>query len=162
MAAASPACTPDPRHAPLPQVLIEGVRVPGAVAREAGSTPALEVQFQVHFGVVLQQCEAFAARCRSDPCALLGGEQAEVHALLGQPDAATVTAVCEAISATADAVGSAHTAGEAAIAKARQARNEQRVVPARPLKDMELPYKMYRVRSATLLGGCTSAAMRFR
>jgi hypothetical protein len=130
-------------------VLIERVRPPAAVARDGGA-PALEVQFQVHFGSAQQLCHDFAARCRDAPAALLGDADAEVHALLGLPDADTATAVCEDVSAGSDAGSGKQppTAGEAAIAEARRAANESRVVPARPLTEMELPYKMYRVCAA--------------
>jgi hypothetical protein len=136
-----------------PQVLIERVRPPAVVAREAGAMPALEVRFQVHFGTAAQLCTQFAARCRSQPVCVLGAADAAVHALLGVPDETTAAATCEDVTYRSDAAGGNATAGEAVIARAKRASSEQRVVPARPLKDMELPYKSYRVRASCACHG---------
>ena len=142
------------------------MRPPAAVARDVGATPALEVRFQIHFGAAAQLCTQFAARCRSEPACVLGAADAAVHALLGEPDTTTASAVCEDVTYRGDASAASGmaTAGEAVIARAMRAHNEQRVVPARPLKDMELPYKSYRVRAlawwrvhAPLQASCTQA-----
>lgn len=131
-------------HASLTlQVLIERVRSPAAVARDAPGLPALEVSFQVHFGSRKQLCKEFVARCSQNLAAVFEQSGAAVTSPMGIPDAQTATFALEEVTDSGERPGSS---GDAAFANAQRPSSERSVVPARPLKDMELPYKSYRVR----------------
>ena len=125
------------------QVLIERVRSPVLVARDASGEPALEVSFQVHFGGDKLLCEAFVARCRENPAAAL--EWGSIPSALPMSVLDKKTAVF-----ALEEVCDSDTRPGAAIATALRPSSERSVIPARPLKDIELPYKSYRVRPVLL------------
>ena len=126
------------------QVLIERVRSPILVARDASGKPALEIIFQVHFGGDKLLCEAFVARCRENPAAALEWSNIPSASPMAVPDMQT------AVFALEEVCDSGTQPGTAAAASALRPSNERSVVPARPLKDIELPYKSYRVRPVRL------------
>ena len=126
------------------QVLIERVRSPAIVAREASGTPALEVSFQVHFGGNKLLCETFVARCRENPAAVLERSSIPSTSPMAIPDTQTAVFALEEVCDSGTQPG-------AAGASALRPSSERSVVPARPLKDIELPYKSYRVRPVRLL-----------
>jgi hypothetical protein len=127
--------------------MIERVRSPAVVARETPTQPALEVSFQVHFDGDKLLCEQFVARCREN--AALVFEQGGIASTspMAAPDRQTATFALEEVKASGEPPASA---GSAA---AQRPSSERSVVPARPLKDMELPYKSYRVRLLTAAAG---------
>ena len=144
------------------QVLIERVRSPILVARETCGKPALEVSFQVHFGGDKLMCEAFVARCRENPAAALDWGSIPSILPMAVPDTQT------AVFALEDVCDSGTQPG-AAAASALRPSSERSVVPARPVKDIELPYKSYRVRPArkrrtrrAVSDSSTTAAHSFR
>lgn len=134
--ACTDACAPS-------QVLIERVRSPAVVARETRGTPALEVSFQVHFAGDKRLCEQFVASCRVHPALVLDQGGIASNSSLAAPDVDSATFVLEEVTQSSEPPG------VAAAASARQPSSERSVVPARPLKSMELPYKSYRVRPST-------------
>ena len=110
------------------------------MARDAPGEPALEVSFQIHFGGDLQLCKAFLARCRENPAAALKwGSIIPGTSPMAVPDTQSAIFTLEEVCDSGTQPG-------AAAASALRPSSERSVVPARPLTDIELPYKSYRVR----------------
>lgn len=118
------------------------MRPPSAVARDADSVPALEIQFYVNFGGSMERSQAFAAQCMAEPAEVVGSETAS---LIGAPDTVTASARSEAV--TLEAHDPLDNAGARAIARAQNATRVRDIVVARPLKDMEMPYASYQARA---------------
>ena len=119
------------------------MRSPAVVARDAPGKAALEVSFQVHFGCDKLLCEQFVARCRENPAAVLEGGSIPSTSPMAAPDAQSATFALEEVTELGEQ------SGGAAAASAQRSSSSRSVVPARPVKDMELPYKSYRVRLCT-------------
>ena len=99
--------------------------------------PALEVSFQVQFGSDKLMCDAFVARCRENPAAALDWGSISSTSPMAILDTQTAVFALEEVCDSGTQPGAA---------SALRPSSERSVVPARPVKDIELPYKSYRVR----------------